>query len=203
VYEEIIERTQDDGRAADKQNHLVHLALGDVGANGHPQPAQDGTPDGRTDQREDGKFKGIKFCDSRRHTDELPRTGEQARDEHSRRPVMRHPVLAFMDLVRCDQNVTSIPHQQRTTRKTCDPIDDGRPQPRAERAGDDDGGQANGDLSGMRPTGRDRDDAFAGQRQHGAFAGHQQADDPRAIRREGLLVPINHGLKEMFHGAGL
>jgi hypothetical protein len=44
---------------------------------------------------------------------------------------------------------------------------------------------------------RERDDAFARQRQHGAFARHQQADDPVAAGFERVLIPVEQRLEKI------
>ena len=45
---------------------------------------------------------------------------------------------------------------------------------------------------------------FCVRAQHGAFARHQQADDPEAAGLERVLIPVEQRLEKMFqHGAWL
>ena len=140
--EEIIQPAQHQRRAADGENDLVHLALGDVRADFHAEPAQHRAPDRRAEQREDGKRQVIHPRDAGGNADELPRARQQPRDEHARRAVMRHPVFAFLDFFRRDQNKFSVAQQQRPAGQPRQPVDNRRAEPRAERAGEDDGRQA-------------------------------------------------------------
>ncbi len=55
VDEEIVQSAEHQGGAADPEHDVMHLALGDVGADFYAQPAQHRTPDRRAKQGEQRK----------------------------------------------------------------------------------------------------------------------------------------------------
>ena len=104
---------------------------------------------------------------------------------------MLRPAFRAFDFFRRDEHQFAVPHEQRPTCPARGPIHDGRSQPGADGAGDDNAGDAEWYLASVREVRGGRDDDFAWQWHDGAFRGHEQRDERVTTAPQGVHVPVD------------
>ncbi len=201
VDEEIIDHAEHgqsaDGPEGDLAEFAAHQGL--ILAGLDADPAEDGAPDGGSDEREEGELQVVHPHDAGGDADQVTHDGQEARGEDAEAAKLRGPALGLLDLGRRDEEVLAEAQHERAAGPAREPVHHGGADPGAERPRDHNAHERH--VAGLlRGDHRWRDDQFARQRHDRALDRHQQHDQRITTRCEVVVVPFKQVFEEVVHG---